>query len=81
MLEHTPTSAEGVDPTPEFTRRIVETRHGLVTIYDEDELVGMSLATYGEYSEGEVVVFNKCLRPGFVALDVGANIPAPSPCR
>ena len=39
MLEHTPTSAEGVDPTPEFTRRIVETRHGLFTIYDEDELV------------------------------------------
>ena len=36
----------------------------------------MSLATYGEYSEGEVVVFNKCLRPGFVAIDVGANIGA-----
>jgi FkbM family methyltransferase len=82
MLEITPTGAEftvptmGVDTTPRFTPRIVEARHGTFTIYDEDELVGMSLATYGEYSEGEVVVFKKCLRPGMVAIDVGANIGA-----
>jgi FkbM family methyltransferase len=36
----------------------------------------MALAQYGEYSEGEVVVFRKVLRPGDVAIDVGANIGA-----
>jgi len=56
--------------------KTVETRHGRFTIFDEDELVGLSLATYGEYSEGEVDVFRKVLRPGDMAIDVGANIGA-----
>ena len=56
--------------------KTVETRHGTFTIFDEDELVGHSLSTYGEYSEGEVDVFRKVLRPGDVAIDVGANIGA-----
>src|SRR3954465_12134278 len=56
--------------------KTVETRHGKFTIFDEDELVGHSLARYGEYSEGEVEVFRKVLRPGDVAIDVGANIGA-----
>ena len=56
--------------------RQVETRHGIFTIFDEDELVGLSLSVYGEYSEGEVDVFRKVLRPGDVAIDVGANIGA-----
>jgi FkbM family methyltransferase len=63
-------------PAAFFSPRKVETRHGTFSIYDEDELVGLSLATYGEYSESEVVVFRKCLRPGHVAIDVGANIGA-----
>jgi FkbM family methyltransferase len=63
-------------PTTFFSPRKIEARHGTFSIYDEDELVGLSLATYGEYSEGEVVVFKKCLRPGHVAIDVGANIGA-----
>ena len=56
--------------------RTVETRHGTFTVFDEDELVGLSLSTYGEYSEGEVEVFRKVLKPGDVAIDVGANIGA-----
>ena len=56
--------------------RTVDCRHGRFTVFDEDELVGLSLATYGEYSEGEVSVFNKILKPGDVAIDVGANIGA-----
>ena len=56
--------------------RTVETRHGIFTIFNEDELVGLSLATYGEYSEGEVEVFRKVLKPGDVAIDIGANIGA-----
>ena len=54
----------------------VNCRHGKFTVFDEDELVGLSLVTYGEYSEGEVSVFNKILKPGDVAVDIGANIGA-----
>jgi FkbM family methyltransferase len=61
---------------PAFQTSTVETRHGVFDIFDEDELVGLSLATYGEYSEGEVEVFRKVLKPGDVAIDVGANIGA-----
>jgi FkbM family methyltransferase len=65
-----------LEPTPTLTSDTFECRHGTFTIFNEDELVGMSLAVYGEYSEGEVVVFEKCLREGHVAIDVGANIGA-----
>lgn len=51
-------------------------RYGEMYFHDEDELVGLALSLYGEYSEGEVEVFRKCLRPGFTAIDVGANIGA-----
>jgi len=56
--------------------KTVECRHGTFTVFDEDELVGLSLVTYGEYSEGEVQVFRNALRPGDVAIDVGANVGA-----
>jgi FkbM family methyltransferase len=56
--------------------KTVECRHGTFTVFDEDELVGLSLVTYGEYSEGEVEVFRKVLKTGDVAIDVGANIGA-----
>jgi len=36
----------------------------------------MALSTYGEYSEGEVNVFRKVLKPGDICIDVGANIGA-----
>ena len=56
--------------------KTVATRYGKFTIFNEDELVGQSLSAYGEYSEGEVEVFRKVLRPGDTAIDVGANIGA-----
>ena len=58
------------------TKVVADCRHGKFTVFAEDELVGLSLDTYGEYSEGEVAVFNKVLQPGDVAIDVGANIGA-----
>jgi FkbM family methyltransferase len=62
--------------TSDVQSNTFDCRHGKFTIFNEDELVGMSLAKYGEYSEGEVVVFKTCLRPGNVVIDVGANIGA-----
>lgn len=59
-----------------MTLKSVQARHGKFYYYNEDELVGLALATYGEYSEAEVPVFEKVLREGDVAIDVGANIGA-----
>lgn len=59
-----------------LTCKKVNARHGTFTYYDQDELVGFSLGIYGEYSEAEVEVFRKVLRPGDTAIDVGANIGA-----
>jgi FkbM family methyltransferase len=45
-----------------------------ISYYDDDQWIGRSLALYGEYSDYEVEVFKKCLKPGDVALELGANI-------
>jgi FkbM family methyltransferase len=51
-------------------------RHGTMMYLRNDAYIGRSLDIYGEYSEGEVTLFRDWLRPGDVALDVGANIGA-----
>jgi len=51
-------------------------RHGLMMYLRNDIYIGRSFDRYGEYSEGEVALFRDWLRPGDVALDVGANIGA-----
>jgi FkbM family methyltransferase len=60
----------------ELATETVDCRHGRFTIHRDDELVGLSLKVYGEYSQGEVSVFEKVLKPGDIAIDVGANIGA-----
>jgi hypothetical protein len=47
-------------------------RHGWMLI--TGPYVGKCLELYGEYAESEVAVFAQYVRPGDVALDVGANI-------
>lgn len=49
-------------------------RHGKLSYLPHDRFIGRSLQTYGEYSEYEVMFFKLVLRPGDIALDVGANI-------
>jgi FkbM family methyltransferase len=51
-------------------------RHGKLMYLLNDAYIGRSLDVYGEYSEGEIDLFRQLLRPGDVALDVGANIGA-----
>lgn len=49
-------------------------RHGPMLYLRHDRYIGRSLAVYGEYSELEGTVFAQLLRPGQVAVEVGANI-------
>ena len=51
-------------------------RHGKLSYLLNDAYIGRSLDVYGEYSEGELTLFRQLLRPGDVAVDVGANIGA-----
>jgi len=54
--------------------RIKTCRYGTLLYNWKDTYVGRSLDLYGEFSEGEVRMFDQILKPGMVAIDVGANI-------
>jgi len=51
-------------------------RYGKMVWRDNDSYVGRSLDLYGEYSEGEVDVFRRLLKPGDTVIEAGANIGA-----
>jgi len=51
-------------------------RHGTFSYLPNDIFVGRSLELYGEYSESEVAVFGRLLKPGAVVIEAGANIGA-----
>jgi FkbM family methyltransferase len=55
---------------------LTHTRHGSMVLHRHDMYVGKSLKLYGEFSPGEVALFARYLRPGMLAVDVGANIGA-----
>jgi FkbM family methyltransferase len=56
--------------------RIKRTRNGLMVYNINDSYIGQSLDCYGEYSHGEMMMFAQLMRPGSMAIDVGANIGA-----
>lgn len=55
---------------------VVATRHGLMCASRMDAYVGRSLIEYGEFSPREFATMARYLRPGDLALDIGANIGA-----
>lgn len=54
--------------------RVVRARHGLIAYHPQDSIIGRSIEVYGEYYESEVNLFRQVVRPGDVAVDVGAYI-------
>jgi FkbM family methyltransferase len=55
---------------------VTETKLGPMLVNGHDAYVGRSLLTYGEFSPGEARLFAHLLKPGMIALDIGANIGA-----
>lgn len=58
------------------TRTADNCRHGNFTYHSEDRFLGASLRIYGEWSEGEVDMYDAFLKPTDVVIEVGANIGA-----
>jgi FkbM family methyltransferase len=53
---------------------LTEARYGRVLYNRHDIYIGRSLELYGEWSEGEISLFQQLLEPGMIAVDAGANI-------
>jgi FkbM family methyltransferase len=56
--------------------RLRECRYGTLLYNVNDRYVGQALDLYGEYSEGEVDLFRRIVRPGDIVMDIGANLGA-----
>ncbi|MBD2181524.1 FkbM family methyltransferase [Aerosakkonema funiforme] len=54
--------------------RLKKCRHGVFLYNINDTYIGRSLDLYGEYCEGEIVLFKQFVQPGNLVLDIGANI-------
>ena len=60
--------------------RLKHCKHGPMMYFRGDMVIGRSLDLYGEHSEPEIALFRQYLRPGMVAVDVGANIGTHTVC-
>ncbi|MEM7440406.1 MAG: FkbM family methyltransferase [Pseudomonadota bacterium] len=52
----------------------VSAKHGDFFTFPDDIYIGRSLATYGQWCESEVSLFQNILKPGDCVVEVGANI-------
>ncbi|PSB32470.1 FkbM family methyltransferase [Stenomitos frigidus] len=59
---------------PNGFNRLQVCRHGTFLYNRNDLYIGRSLELYGEWSEGEVALFQPLIRAGDVVVEVGANI-------
>ncbi|MCZ6767138.1 MAG: FkbM family methyltransferase, partial [bacterium] len=71
------TAAERHDRTPIHTggfNRLLACRHGMMLFNKNDVYIGRSLECYGEFSEGELELFESIVRTGDTVVEAGANI-------
>jgi len=73
-LSPTPHSPLPTPLTPSGFNQLQSCRHGTFLYNRNDLYIGRSLELYGEWSEGEVALFQPLIRPGDVVVEVGANI-------
>jgi FkbM family methyltransferase len=85
ILPHLPTSPSSPPPPsspptadallpPSGFNRLRQCRHGPLLYNMNDLYIGRSLELYGEWSEGEIALFQHLLRAGDIVVEVGANI-------
>lgn len=55
---------------------LTESRFGPMLYPPKDKYVGRSFKEYGAFSQGEMELFTRYISPGYIVLDVGANIGA-----
>ena len=68
--------AAGPVAAAEAFNRVKACRHGTLIYNINDQYIGRALHEYAEFSQGEVDLFAKLIRPGQVVIDAGANIGA-----
>lgn len=54
----------------------VEAKHGQFYIFTDDIFVSRCLDMYGEWSEGEMPVYEACIKPDMAVIEVGSHIGA-----
>ncbi|MEM1444243.1 MAG: FkbM family methyltransferase [Verrucomicrobiota bacterium] len=64
---------------PEFNE-LTDFRFGRILYNKNDIYIGKSLELYGEFSHGEVHLFEAVVKPGMTIVEVGANIGAHTVC-
>jgi hypothetical protein len=55
---------------------VVEAKHERIIVPSPGRCLGRSLVEYGEFSEGEVGLFDAIVQPGMIVADIGANFGA-----
>lgn len=66
--------APGLQKVSALTKKAC--RYGEMTFHQTDRWLGRSLDLYGEWSEGEVELFQQVVRAGDVLIEAGANVGA-----
>jgi FkbM family methyltransferase len=59
-----------------MTIGVVDSRYGKIIVPSTDQFIGRGFYEYGEFSQGEVEVFEQIIKPGMVVADIGANFGA-----
>jgi FkbM family methyltransferase len=73
-VESAPSAAVGVMTDPNGFNVLVEARTGPMLVNRNDFYIGQCFIRYGEYSRGEIDLFERWVRPGNAVVEVGANI-------
>lgn len=74
-LLHMPTPNIAIPALPQRQHlNLMACRHGVMLFPRSDMYIGRSLELYGEWADGEIVLFSNILKPGDNVVEAGANI-------